>query len=349
MTLWLVRTGKRGEHEKRFLETQRIYLTWDGLSHDLRTLKDRGELTDLLRQLYPDNPEGKLRKHCGEIWAFVHRMRPKDWVLIASKNNPTINIAEITGSYVFEANAEDPYYHHRGISWLRLDVPRSSFDADLLYSLSVPRTVYQIQAHDGEKRISAMVSEPGKSAPAVDMLSAPRRAEVPDVSQGDFPDLAEAARDQIAKLIIAKFKGHRMAELVNAVLKAQGYTTYVSAPGPDKGVDILAARGALGFGEPRICVQVKSGDTPVDHPTLTQLVGAMQNFSADQGLLVSWSGFKSSVTQERANQFFRVRLWDQNVLVEQLLKHYDDVDPDVRAELPLKRIWVVAESEEGTT
>jgi restriction system protein len=72
-----------------------------------------------------------------------------------------------------------------------------------------------------------------------------------------------------------------------AVLQAQRYTTYLSAPGPDKGIDILASPGPLGFGRPRICVQVKSGDAPVDLPTLNQLIGAMQNVQADQGLLVS--------------------------------------------------------------
>ena len=133
-----------------------------------------------------------------------------------------------------------------------------------------------------------------------------------------------------------------MARLVDGILKAQGYTTYVSPEGPDKGVDILAAQGALGFGEPRICVQIKSGDSPLDRPTLDQLIGTMQNVQAKQGLLVSWGGFKSSVDKEEANQFFRVRLWDQKDLIEQLLKHYDKLDADIRADLPLKQIWTVA-------
>jgi len=104
-------------------------------------------------------------------------------------------------------------------------------------------------------------------------------------------DLAQLARDEIAKIIIRRYKGH------------------VSPEGPDKGVDILAAPGPLGFGTPRLCVQVKSGDAPVDRPTLDQLIGVVQNVNADQGLLVSWGGFESSVDKETATQFFRVRLW----------------------------------------
>ena len=153
-------------------------------------------------------------------------------------------------------------------------------------------------------------------------------------------DLERAARDQISKLIVQRFQGHGLERLVEAVLKAQGYFTYRSSEGADKGIDLLAAPGALGFGTPRICVQVKSQESPVDRPTLDQLIGAMQNFHADQGLLVSWGGFKQSVDRERATQFFRVRLWDQDSLIDQIFEHYDKLDEDTRAELPLKRIWV---------
>lgn len=72
----------------------------------------------------------------------------------------------------------------------------------------------------------------------------------------------------------------------------------------------------------------------------------MQNVHADQGLLVSWGGFKSSVDKEIPVQFFRVRLWDQNAIVAELLANYERLDEDLRAELPLKRIWTIAIADE---
>jgi restriction system protein len=72
----------------------------------------------------------------------------------------------------------------------------------------------------------------------------------------------------------------------------------------------------------------------------------MQNFGGDQGLLVSSSGFKSSVDKEAASQFFRVRLWDADAVIEELLGQYDRLPAEIRAELPLKRIWTVASQEE---
>ena len=47
-----------------------------------------------------------------------------------------------------------------------------------------------------------------------------------------------------------------------------------------------------------------------------------------------------------AASYFRVRLWTQKELLEQLFAHYEHLDADLRAELPLKRIWTVAAQDE---
>lgn len=47
-------------------------------------------------------------------------------------------------------------------------------------------------------------------------------------------DLAEIASDQIAKLVLAKYKGGRFAHLVKAILTVQGYDVYMPPEGPDK-------------------------------------------------------------------------------------------------------------------
>ncbi len=233
-----------------------------------------------------------FRTTAGQIWTFSHRMQPGDWVVVPSKSKPVLNVAEITGLYVFRADAEDPYYHHRAVKWVGKDVPRSTFSQDLLYSLGAIMTICQIERNDAEKRVRVMAAAGWKpETPSGKVAGA--APETSPSEAADEVDLEQLARDQIARLIIQRFKGHSMERLVEAVLKAQGYTTYHSPMGADKGVDLLAAPGPLGFGHPRICVQVKSSDSPVDHPTLSQLLGTIHSVQADQGLLVSWGGFKS--------------------------------------------------------
>jgi restriction system protein len=220
-------------------------------------------------------------------------------------------------------------------------VPRSNFDQDILYSFGAFLTICQIKRNDAEKRVRAMANNNWKTKDIPEISLAKAKNEEGEEPEGPI-DLELLAKDQIAKLIGQKFKGHDMSRLIEAILKAQGYTTFRSPEGPDKGIDILAAPGLLGFGNPRICVQVKSGDFPVDLPTLNQLIGSMQNVQADQGLLVSWGGFKTSVDKEIPTQFFRVRLWDQSNIINELLSNYDRLDEDLRAELPFKRIWTLA-------
>ena len=75
------------------------------------------------------------------------------------------------------------------------------------------------------------------------------------------------------------------------------------------------------------------------------LKGVMKDFGADQGLLVSWSGFKRSVLSEARRSFFEIRLWDASNLVEAIMSHYDKFDEQLRADLPLRRIWTLVQED----
>lgn len=336
MALWLVRAGRHGEHERRFFDDGRIYMTWAELHDDLSTLKNKSELRTLLQKVYPSASSALLSNWTGQIGGFLFAMSSADTVAVPRKTKAAFGIGEIQGAYHYEPNVDMPYRHSRSVKWLNIDVPRSAFDQDLLFSLGAIQTICSVKKERAEERVRGYAQ--GRRA-------VPHKAEQ-EVSFTEPVDLERFARDEIATYIIQKFKGHGLARLVEAVLKAQGYSTFNSPPGPDKGVDILAAPGPLGSERPRICVQVKSQETPVDTPTLNQLIGTMQNVQADNGLLVSWGGFKSSVDREAATQFFKVRLWDQDALIDQVLKHYDKLDEDLRAELPLKRVWTVAMGED---
>jgi len=349
MALWMIRIGKHGEHEQQFLQSNRVFLNWGQLVEDLSKRINRALMRDAVQATFPQHTEGKLSNHVGQIWAFVKEMKAGDWVMIPSKAKAAIHVAEITGDYRYDPSGAIPYRHSRTVKWIATDIPRSNFDQDLLNSLGAIMTICAISRNDAEKRIREMAKSSWKSASGLKVV-VPKPG-LPGLAATEEPteveiDLEAVARDAIAKLIGKKFKNHNLTRLVDGVLRAQGYTTYVSPPGPDKGVDILAAPEPLGFGQPRICVQVKSEDKPIERITLDQLIGTMQNFHAEQGLLVSWGGFKSSFDREIPAQFFRVRLWDQKALIDEILQHYDKLDEELRAELPLKRVWTVASEEE---
>lgn len=345
MSLWLVRAGAYGEHEQKFLDDGRLYLTWDNLTEiSLSNASNYDEIKSLLQQQYPEEKSRKIGNWSGQIWAFALAIKKGDWVAVPSKKSSTIAIGEVESDYFYDSEASPLYRHCRKIKWLNKAVPRSAFDQDLLYSLGAFLTVCEIKRNDAEVRVKEMAKNNWKSSlhRKIDATtSIPSDAE----TQENAFDLEQLSRDSIARLIIQKFKGHGMARLVEAILQAQGFTTYRSPEGPDKGVDILASGGPFGFDHPRICVQVKSGDSPVERPEFQQLIGAMNDVKADQGLFVAWGDFKQTVYREVPAKFFTVRLWNQNDLIENLLINYDKLDQDIKAELPLKQIWTITASE----
>jgi restriction system protein len=344
MALWLVRGGRDGDHEARFFADGRIYLTWVGLEdRDLSGAEDYEGIKRIVFETYPAEGKNKLQNHSGQIWAFVVPMKAGDLVAVPRKRKSMIAIGEITTPYAYDLKGEPLYRHYHSVKWLNTDAPRSAFGQDLLYSLGAFMTICQVSKNDAEQRVRAIAQGRSDLAP----IRAATASVPTDIAEDEsIKDLGQLGRDQIAQLISRRFKGHEMTRLVDAILASQGYTTYVSPPGPDRGVDILAAPAPLGFGRPRICVQVKSQDSPVDSSTLHQLVGSMQNVQADQGLLVAWGGWKTSVDRELPNQFFRVRLWDQDDLIDQLLSAYDRLPEGLRAEIPLKRVWTIAAPED---
>ncbi len=342
MSVWLIRAGRDGEYESKFLNEGNVYVTWDGFDRNLNSFEVQQDLREALAEVYPDVKAGAIKNWASQIWPFAKRMKIGDWVVLPSKKKGSIHFGKITNEYQFVPEGPNPYYHKRTVEWFAQDIPRSNFDQDLLYSFGAFMTICRIKRNDAEDRLRKMAENNWKSTFAI---SLPDVDDIEPNEESGGLDVERFAKDQIAKFLTAKFSGHGMARLVEAVLEAKGFLTYRSPEGPDKGVDLLAAPGALGFNSPKLCVQVKTGDTPVDRPTLDQLIGAMQNFGADSGLLVSWSGFKGSVDKELPSQFFRVRLWDQDTLIEELLGCYEKLDEELKAELPFKRVWTIANPE----
>jgi restriction system protein len=200
-------------------------------------------------------------------------------------------------------------------------------------------TLFKVTRNDAENRVKKILdsSIPEKELPDV--------VDTEEAIEAETVDLVGAARDEILGYIQENFKEHDLARLVDAILRAQGYKTNVSPPGPDGGVDILAGSGSLGFDQPRLCVQVKSGSGAEGQKTFNELLGVVSKFDSQQGLLVSWGGFTKPVIQDAKKDFFRIRLWDQGNVVDAVLQNYERLDDEIKAELPLKRIWVLVDDE----
>lgn len=346
MAVWLIRAGSHGEHELKFIQENRVYVTWDDLNVNLEHLRERSELTEAMTQRYPDTKPKAIANWVSQVWPFAHGIKKSDLVILPLKTQRAIQIGEITGDYHYEPDGPNPFFHWRPVKWIAESVPRANFGTDLLNTFGAFMTICRVQRNNAESRIAAMRAN-GWKPETIAAVTKPPVSSIDESTEANLnTDLEEAAHDQIAQLIAARFKGHGLTRLVEGILKAEGYTTYRSPEGPDGGVDILAGAGPLGFGQPRLCVEVKSENSPIDRPTVDKLLGAVTKFGAQEGLFVSWSGFKPTVQKELASSFFRVRLWAQKELLEALFDQYDHLDDELKADLPLKRIWTVASQDE---
>lgn len=350
MELWLTRAGSQGEFEQKFLEEGRIYITWDELNNNLSKLDSRQMLLELLQQVYPNEKLKRLQNHSSQLWPFANIMQRGDWIVLPSKKQPVVYVGRITGDYVYNPAGPDPYYHWRSVEWFGQEIPRAYFGQDLLYSFGAFMTICRIQRNNALERLQAMYKngwQAEKISSQIHASLSSTRLDSSDVSNDaeSEPDLADMAKQQVIRLIESRFKGHELTRLVKAILEAQGYTTWQSPEGADGGADILAGNGVMGFGNQTICVEVKSGNGTVDRPTVDKLLGAMSKFNANHGLFVAWGGFKQHVPRDMASSFFRLRLWSQDDLLEQLFAVYDKLDEELKVQLPLKRVWAVASDE----
>lgn len=328
--IWGIHGGATGDADPLFLQHNVVAIGWAEMGDPGKLKADREAFKASIIAAYPGIKPGAIPNYAGQVFRFIHEMKMGDLVVYPSKRDRHVHIARVRGEYRYDPTVSREYPNQRSVKWL-CDVPRTNFSQGALYEIGSAMSFFQVRNYAEEFRqaVEGKVTPP----PIIhDETAAP-------------VDLEETGQDQIAKLISAKFKGHGLARLVNAILKAQGYTTYLSPQGTDAGIDILAGAEMLGFSAPRICVQVKSQDSPVGRPEVDQLIGAMDHAKADAALFVAWGGFKQGVHKELASRFFRVRLWSQKELLEHLFANYDRLDEDLRAELPLKRIWTVAAQE----
>ncbi len=341
--MFLARAGGSGEDENYALDNGTAIIGFTEYP-SLAGASDYAAVLALVKKVQPALNPRVAANHAGQLWAFAVAMQEGDIVVLPRKLTSQLALGYVKGPYKF-GKVGAALRHVRAVEWVRPDVPRSIFGQDLLYSFGALKTVCTIARNDAIQRVATIMS--GKPDPGF----TPKRVNDPKSDGGDGEDevvahdLALAAHDQIVAHIQRHFREHSLAKLVNAVLGADGWVTKLSPPGPDGGVDIFAGRGPFGLDAPRLCVQVKSQTNPVDVTVYRTLQGAMQSFKAEQGLLVGWGGFNKAVLNEAKQGHFTVRLWDSLDLVAGIYRTYNQLPAEIQADLPLKRVWMLAHEE----
>jgi restriction system protein len=116
-----------------------------------------------------------------------------------------------------------------------------------------------------------------------------------------------------------------------------GYKSSISPPGPDRGFDVFASPDGLGLQDPRIFVEVKHRNGAMGSKEIRSFIGGRNG--NDKCLYVSTGGFTKDARYEAERAAVPVKLLNLADLRKLLLDHYDRVDEETRALVPLTRLY----------
>jgi restriction system protein len=333
MAVWTVKGGRHGEREERCLEHGIVGGGWEQIP-DLSNVDSRDALNAICEQAAPDWSAKTRSNYVAQLWSLRERMQLDELVVLPLKTTGTIAVGRVSGPYAYREDLGEDLRHVRAVTWLKTDVPRDSFDQDLLFSFGAFLTIGRVRRDQAEERVLAAIS----GAPAPERL-APAASDSDAVDVEAAIDPAAIAHEQIRQRISQTIAGHDLADRVGAIFAARGFSVTASPPGADGGVDLLIGSGATGRESPRIVGQVKTGQAGVDE--YRAIFGLKESLEADQGLLVAWGGFRGNVRREARSQHFSMVLWDADDVLNALFGVYDRLREDLRSRLPLKRVWTL--------
>ncbi len=322
---WMVRAGNDNELADIVEAKELVAIGWPEMG-DLSDLKTRDAIKARYTEVYPDHASGRVPVNAGQLYRFAREIAEQDYVLTYLKASREFLIGRISGPYRYLADPLLAYYPHvRSVVW-QCHASRDEFGPAARNSMGSTLTVFNLD--DYLDQIVARVAGEVTVADEEEEESPP------------FYDDVKAKADELIADLISRLDPYDFQDLVAAVLRSMGFRAISSPPGPDRGVDVIAYRDSLGFERPRIKAQVKHRTSPAGGPDMRAFVATLRE--GDSGLYVSTGGFTGDAQLEAERAREPVTLFDRDGFIRLLLENYEALDPEFKAKVPLRRVWVPA-------
>lgn len=321
---WMVRAGNQNELIDLFVDESIVAIGWKGLG-DISEYPSREEIKEQYRETYPDHSKNRVAVNAGQLYRFAHVMGDGDRILTYDKSSRTYRYGQIQDAYRWAPEDSDEYPHVRSVDW-QGEISRDEFSTPVKNTLGSTLTVFSLDEHL-DKIESTLTGEPEPESDGEDEEDTP-----------PYFEEVQATSEELISDHIAQLDPFDFEELVAALLRAVGYNASTTDPGPDQGVDIVAHPDALGFEEPLIKVQVKHRKSTTGGPEMREFVGTLGN--AEKGLFVSTGGFTRDAEQAAESTNARVALLNRDEFIDLFLQHYEGIEAEYQAKVPLKRVYV---------
>lgn len=157
---------------------------------------------------------------------------------------------------------------------------------------------------------------------------------------------AEEAAWEEVRDFLHEMDPYDFQHLVAGLLRGMGYqVTWVSAPGKDRGIDIIALGDPLGTSGPRIKAQVKRERGKTDSHTLRAFMSVL--LQDDVGVFVTLGGFTPDAELEARGEARKIRLINAYELFTLWARYYDEIPEEDRRRLPVKFVPFLVPSKQA--
>jgi restriction system protein len=324
-TAWMVRAGRAGYVIDDFEKENVVAIGWVELK-DLSHVKSRDALRALMERSYPEYKPGQHRSATTQVGSFLFDVKVGDSVVSYNTETREYLLGDISGGYEHRPELVGDHPHIRRVKWLGR-VSRDDLSPEARNTLGAIQTLFKVGSSVWSELSGLLKGDKPKPQPQEET------DELENIREDVLARGYEFIKDRVQKLA-----WDDMQDLVAGILRAMGYKTVVSGPGSDRGKDIIASPDGLGLEQPRIRVEVKHRTREqMGAPAIRSFIGALRQ--SDRGLFISTGGFSREAHYEAERATIPVTLLDLDALVSLLLQHYENLDTETRAMVPLMRVY----------
>jgi len=331
-TIWMIRSGRGSEHVEAFVEHGVAALGWAKLGK-LDPLMKKDDLVKLFASKHPEEREGQQQAGASQVFRFLTEVQVGDQVVTYDRDRRTYLIGEITSAYEWKPELIEELPHVRRVMWTH-EVSRDVLTTATKNTLGAIQTLIKLTSEAAKDLTTkAMLRGQAAFAPAVaEPEDAPEAEE-----RGAYVEEQIGKADDFIEDAINLLNPEQVPQLMAGILRAMGYRTTVSEPGPDRGVDIFASPDGLGLQEPRIFVEVKHRQAQMGSKEIRAFLGGRKR--GDKCLYVSTGGFSKDARYEAERADVPTTLITLSDLRRLLVDYYETIDAETRALVPLKRVY----------
>ena len=340
-TLWMVRAGRKAAYLAHFL-SEGLVAIGGGKGGPVGPNDSDEDLRRRFEEAYPEDKPGTRASSVAQVKRFVREVEVGDTVVTYDPETRQYHMGQVGTDATIRTRTVDNSERHeyvRKVKW-KGTVSRDDLSTTTRNSLGAISTLFNPSVSASNEMLQLFYGEKQTSQPVERTRPQPDETDSSQILQEYIDKSDEFIGDQIAKL-----DWDQLQELVAGIVRAMGYRTKVSKPGPDRGVDVFASPDGLGLEEPRIFIEVKHREGTIGAPGIRSFLGGRRD--GDRCLYVSTGGFSKEARYEAERSQIPLTLIAMPELRELFVDYYESLDSEIRALVPLRKVYWPVQPDSG--